>query len=101
MYECNDPLRLHVLKTKIHAMSYRFVRCIKPNPDKETRFDGEDVLLQLQYSGTMETIRIRQQVGTTPSSTSFPEHLSPGGRRFSLPQRCSCGHGQQLSSCTY
>ena len=36
---------------------------MKPNPDKQSgRFDGEDVLLQLQYSGTMETIRIRQQV---------------------------------------
>lgn len=36
---------------------------MKPNPEKKSgRFDGEDVLLQLQYSGTMETIRIRQQV---------------------------------------
>ena len=34
------------------------------------------MLLQLQYSGTMETIRIRQQVDTTPSSASLPEHLS-------------------------
>ena len=41
----------------------RYIRCVKPNPDKQSgRFDGEDVLLQLQYSGTMETIRIRQQV---------------------------------------
>ncbi|CAB1106500.1 unnamed protein product [Ectocarpus sp. CCAP 1310/34] len=40
----------------------RYIRCVKPNPDKQSgRFDGEDVLLQLQYSGTMETIRIRQQ----------------------------------------
>lgn len=42
---------------------FRYIRCVKPNPDKQSgRFDGEDVLLQLQYSGTMETIRIRQQV---------------------------------------
>ncbi|CAM9972365.1 unnamed protein product, partial [Laminaria digitata] len=41
----------------------RYIRCVKPNPEKKSgRFDGEDVLLQLQYSGTMETIRIRQQV---------------------------------------
>lgn len=44
----------------------RYIRCVKPNPDKERdRLDALEVLRQLQYSGMMETIRIRRQVFRT------------------------------------
>ncbi|XP_051846628.1 myosin-IIIb [Antechinus flavipes] len=39
-----------------------FVRCIKPNDDREAlRFSRERVLVQLRYTGILETASIRQQ----------------------------------------
>uniref|UniRef100_S4RA42 non-specific serine/threonine protein kinase n=1 Tax=Petromyzon marinus TaxID=7757 RepID=S4RA42_PETMA len=39
-----------------------FVRCIKPNNDRqEQKFDREKVLVQLRYTGILETIHIRRQ----------------------------------------
>uniref|UniRef100_A0A670HTF7 Myosin IIIB n=1 Tax=Podarcis muralis TaxID=64176 RepID=A0A670HTF7_PODMU len=39
-----------------------FVRCIKPNDDREAlRFSQERVLVQLRYTGILETINIRRQ----------------------------------------
>ncbi|KAM8980887.1 myosin-IIIa-like [Sarcophilus harrisii] len=39
-----------------------FVRCIKPNNDRQARkFDKEKVMLQLRYTGILETARIRRQ----------------------------------------
>lgn len=53
-----------VTGTYFHAtLRSRYIRCVKPNPDKEKdRLDAFEVLRQLQYSGMMETIRIRRQV---------------------------------------
>lgn len=60
---CTAVPRFHMSSCVRTCVYARYIRCVKPNPDKQSsRFDGEDVLLQLQYSGTMETIRIRQQV---------------------------------------
>ncbi|XP_067852304.1 myosin-IIIa-like [Heptranchias perlo] len=39
-----------------------FVRCIKPNNDRQAKkFDQEKVLVQLRYTGVLETARIRRQ----------------------------------------
>ncbi|XP_078391711.1 myosin-IIIa [Cetorhinus maximus] len=39
-----------------------FVRCIKPNNDRHAKkFDQEKVLVQLRYTGVLETARIRRQ----------------------------------------
>ncbi|XP_032871794.1 myosin-IIIa isoform X3 [Amblyraja radiata] len=39
-----------------------FVRCIKPNNDRQaSKFDQEKVLVQLRYTGVLETARIRRQ----------------------------------------
>lgn len=39
-----------------------FVRCIKPNDDREAlKFSQEKVLAQLRSTGILETVRIRQQ----------------------------------------
>lgn len=70
---------------------------MKPNPEKKSgRFDGEDVLLQLQYSGTMETIRIRQQVqyAARAMATTAVEFVAVrwGGRCFGWRVRgAGCG----------
>ncbi|XP_067909461.1 myosin-IIIa-like [Heterodontus francisci] len=39
-----------------------FIRCIKPNNDRQAKkFDQEKVLVQLRYTGVLETARIRRQ----------------------------------------
>ncbi|KAL8183450.1 UNVERIFIED_CONTAM: Myosin-IIIb [Gekko kuhli] len=39
-----------------------FVRCIKPNDDREAlKFSKARVLVQLRYTGILETINIRRQ----------------------------------------
>ncbi|GAB0191573.1 myosin-IIIb [Grus japonensis] len=39
-----------------------FIRCIKPNDDREAlTFSHERVLLQLRYTGILETVKIRQK----------------------------------------
>ncbi|KAJ8010084.1 hypothetical protein DPEC_G00071330 [Dallia pectoralis] len=39
-----------------------FVRCIKPNNDRQpSKFDLEKVLVQLRYTGVLETAKIRRQ----------------------------------------
>ncbi|KAL0157357.1 hypothetical protein M9458_048603, partial [Cirrhinus mrigala] len=39
-----------------------FVRCIKPNNDRQAhKFDREKVLIQLRYTGILETAKIRRQ----------------------------------------
>ncbi|XP_076846163.1 unconventional myosin-XV [Brachyhypopomus gauderio] len=53
---------LQELLDKIERCNPFFVRCIKPNNNKEPDvFDLELVAIQLRYSGVMETIRIRKE----------------------------------------
>ncbi|XP_064598215.1 myosin-IIIb-like isoform X2 [Liolophura sinensis] len=50
------------LLSKMVAGSPHFVRCIKPNDDKEPgHFNPEKVTTQLRYTGVLETTKIRRQ----------------------------------------
>ncbi|XP_043549635.1 myosin-IIIb isoform X2 [Chiloscyllium plagiosum] len=50
------------LLSKMVVGQPHFVRCIKPNDDREAeKFFEERVLVQLRYTGILETIRIRAQ----------------------------------------
>ncbi|XP_068603891.1 myosin-IIIa [Brachionichthys hirsutus] len=50
------------LLSKMVAGQPHFVRCIKPNNDRQAnKFDREKVLLQLRYTGVLETAKIRRQ----------------------------------------
>ncbi|KAM6215284.1 myosin-IIIa [Rhynchocyon petersi] len=50
------------LLSKMVVGQPHFVRCIKPNNDRQARkYDKEKVLLQLRYTGILETARIRRQ----------------------------------------
>ncbi|XP_078518924.1 myosin-IIIa [Lissotriton helveticus] len=50
------------LLSKMVAGQPHFVRCIKPNNDRHAnRYDREKVLIQLRYTGLLETARIRRQ----------------------------------------
>ncbi|XP_061413078.1 myosin-IIIb-like isoform X3 [Lethenteron reissneri] len=50
------------LLSKMASGLPHFVRCIKPNNDRqEQKFDREKVLVQLRYTGILETIHIRRQ----------------------------------------
>ncbi|KFO18932.1 Myosin-IIIa [Fukomys damarensis] len=49
------------LLSKMVAGQPHFVRCIKPNNERQARkYDREKVLLQLRYTGILETARIRR-----------------------------------------
>uniref|UniRef100_A0A3Q1JFE1 non-specific serine/threonine protein kinase n=1 Tax=Anabas testudineus TaxID=64144 RepID=A0A3Q1JFE1_ANATE len=50
------------LLSKMVAGQPHFVRCIKPNNDRHAnKFDREKVLVQLRYTGVLETAKIRRQ----------------------------------------
>ncbi|XP_074051174.1 myosin-IIIa [Macrotis lagotis] len=50
------------LLSKMVVGQPHFVRCIKPNNDRQARkFDKEKVMTQLRYTGILETARIRRQ----------------------------------------
>ncbi|KAK2859682.1 hypothetical protein Q5P01_004302 [Channa striata] len=50
------------LLSKMVAGQPHFVRCIKPNNDRQAnKFDREKVLVQLRYTGVLETAKIRRQ----------------------------------------
>ncbi|XP_041923787.1 myosin-IIIa isoform X1 [Alosa sapidissima] len=50
------------LLSKMVAGQPHFVRCIKPNTDRQAgKFDREKVLVQLRYTGILETAKIRRQ----------------------------------------
>lgn len=50
------------LLSKMVAGQPHFVRCIKPNNDRQaSKFDREKVLIQLRYTGVLETAKIRRQ----------------------------------------
>ncbi|XP_032549238.1 myosin-IIIb isoform X8 [Chiroxiphia lanceolata] len=50
------------LLSKMVVGQPHFIRCIKPNDDREAlMFSHERVLLQLRYTGILETVKIRQK----------------------------------------
>ncbi|XP_065822534.1 unconventional myosin-X [Labrus bergylta] len=52
---------LHSLMATLSVSNPFFIRCIKPNMDKNpSKFDPEVVLNQLRYSGMLETVKIRR-----------------------------------------
>ncbi|XP_027490984.1 myosin-IIIb-like isoform X1 [Corapipo altera] len=52
---------LMVLMERLYSANPHFVRCVKPNSQKEPGvIDNQMVLLQLRYNGLLETIRIRR-----------------------------------------
>ncbi|XP_016315703.1 unconventional myosin-X-like isoform X4 [Sinocyclocheilus anshuiensis] len=52
---------LHALMATLSASNPFFVRCIKPNMEKNANeFDADVVLNQLRYSGMLETVKIRR-----------------------------------------
>ncbi|XP_032403134.1 unconventional myosin-X isoform X1 [Xiphophorus hellerii] len=52
---------LHALMATLSASNPFFIRCIKPNMEKNPNvFDPEIVLNQLRYSGMLETVKIRR-----------------------------------------
>uniref|UniRef100_A0A8C1YJY3 Uncharacterized protein n=1 Tax=Cyprinus carpio TaxID=7962 RepID=A0A8C1YJY3_CYPCA len=52
---------LHALMATLSASNPFFVRCIKPNMEKNAnKFDADVVLNQLRYSGMLETVKIRR-----------------------------------------
>ncbi|OPJ75468.1 myosin-IIIb-like [Patagioenas fasciata monilis] len=66
---------LMVLMERMYSASPHFVRCIKPNSQKEPGMvDSQVVLLQLRYNGLLETIRIRRDgFSWRPSFEEFAE----------------------------
>ncbi|XP_017583051.1 PREDICTED: myosin-IIIb-like, partial [Corvus brachyrhynchos] len=66
---------LMVLMERMYSANPHFVRCIKPNIQKEPGvLDDQVVLLQLRYNGLLETIRIRRDgFSWRPSFEEFAE----------------------------
>ncbi|KAF1479145.1 Myosin-IIIb, partial [Pygoscelis antarcticus] len=76
--ELGVGMRLHslmVLMERMYSANPHFVRCIKPNNQKEPGVvDSQMVLLQLRYNGLLETIRIRRDgFSWRPSFEEFAE----------------------------
>ncbi|XP_076218940.1 myosin-IIIb-like [Aptenodytes patagonicus] len=68
---------LMVLMERMYSANPHFVRCIKPNNQKEPGVvDSQMVLLQLRYNGLLETIRIRRDgFSWRPSFEEFAERF--------------------------
>ncbi|NWU67642.1 MYOI protein, partial [Pterocles burchelli] len=66
---------LMVLMEKVYSANPHFVRCIKPNSQKEPGVvDSQVMLQQLRYNGLLETIRIRRDgFSWRPSFEEFAE----------------------------
>ncbi|PKU42832.1 myosin-iiib-like isoform x1 [Limosa lapponica baueri] len=66
---------LMMLMERMYSANPHFVRCIKPNGQKEPGVvDSQVVLLQLRYNGLLETIRIRRDgFSWRPSFEEFAE----------------------------
>ncbi|KAK7168851.1 hypothetical protein R3I93_004987 [Phoxinus phoxinus] len=66
---------LHALMATLSASNPFFVRCIKPNMEKNpNKFDADVVLNQLRYSGMLETVKIRR--AGFPVRRTFQDFLS-------------------------
>eukprot|EP01114_Cavostelium_apophysatum_P017815 TRINITY_DN5376_c0_g1_i1.p1 TRINITY_DN5376_c0_g1~~TRINITY_DN5376_c0_g1_i1.p1 ORF type:complete len:951 (-),score=287.82 TRINITY_DN5376_c0_g1_i1:42-2894(-) len=54
-------LQLEMLMTIINSTEPHWIRCIKPNTQKQANlFEGQSVIQQLRCAGVLETIRIRR-----------------------------------------
>ncbi|KAJ8338684.1 hypothetical protein SKAU_G00354700 [Synaphobranchus kaupii] len=69
---------LAVLMEKMFAANPHFVRCIKPNSNKQPdQVDSNIMMDQLRYNGLLETIRIRRDgFSWRPSFKEFAERYS-------------------------
>ncbi|NXU54060.1 MYO3B protein, partial [Turnix velox] len=72
---CPPQHSLMMLMERMYSANPHFVRCIKPNSQKEPGVvDSQVVLLQLRYNGLLETIRIRRDgFSWRPSFEEFAE----------------------------
>ena len=58
---CKLQYSLMDLLSKMVVGQPHFIRCIKPNNERQARkYDKEKVVLQLRYTGILETARIRR-----------------------------------------
>ncbi|KFP28304.1 Myosin-IIIb, partial [Colius striatus] len=75
VFLCPHQHSLMVLMEKMYSANPHFVRCIKPNSQKEPGVvDNQVVLQQLRYNGLLETIRIRRDgFSWRPSFEEFAE----------------------------
>ncbi|XP_049460223.1 unconventional myosin-Vb isoform X2 [Epinephelus fuscoguttatus] len=66
---------LHLLMETLNATTPHYVRCIKPNDDKEAfTFDSRRAVQQLRACGVLETIRI--SAAGYPSRWTYPDFFS-------------------------
>ncbi|KGL87363.1 Myosin-IIIb, partial [Charadrius vociferus] len=75
IFLCPGQHSLMMLMERMYSANPHFVRCIKPNSQKEPGVvDSQVVLLQLRYNGLLETIRIRRDgFSWRPSFEEFAE----------------------------
>ncbi|NXV36717.1 MYO3B protein, partial [Rissa tridactyla] len=75
IFLCPRQHSLMMLMERMYSANPHFVRCIKPNSQKEPGVvDSQVVLLQLRYNGLLETIRIRRDgFSWRPSFEEFAE----------------------------
>ncbi|NXF62377.1 MYO3B protein, partial [Ciccaba nigrolineata] len=75
VFLCPHQHSLMVLMERMYSANPHFVRCIKPNRQKEPGVvESQVVLQQLRYNGLLETIRIRRDgFSWRPSFEEFAE----------------------------
>ncbi|NWW96540.1 MYO3B protein, partial [Rhynochetos jubatus] len=75
IFLCPCQHSLMVLMERMYSANPHFVRCIKPNSQKDPGVvDSQVVLQQLRYNGLLETIRIRRDgFSWRPSFEEFAE----------------------------
>ncbi|NXW18722.1 MYO3B protein, partial [Circaetus pectoralis] len=75
IFLCPHQHSLMMLMERLYSANPHFVRCIKPNSQKEPGVvDSQVVLQQLRYNGLLETIRIRRDgFSWRPSFEEFAE----------------------------
>ncbi|XP_036395889.1 unconventional myosin-X-like [Megalops cyprinoides] len=86
---------LHSLMATLSASNPFFIRCIKPNMEKNpNKFDPVVVLNQLRYSGMLETVKIRR--AGFPVRRTFQDFFS----RYKMILRDRSSSGDERRKCT-